>query len=216
MIKKFWKKEKTSSAKQLFGSRGDERIKNGDYNGAVMMYDEALKCEPTDTTLLLSRSLAQMMLTPPNLHLALQDADAAIQHCPTSWQGWLQKGETHLRMGNIKAAEAALMNAVGFAQGMDKLAAQRSLADIQSRRSKGSPVAGPSGTSVQSTSPTPFPEPSLHTAPRSESSPTTTPSHIPCNTQTSSMTNPTHTVPSSVPTAPANTQSLGKSTPIRY
>jgi tetratricopeptide (TPR) repeat protein len=165
MIKKFWKKEKTSSAKQFFGSRGNQHIKNGDYNGAVMMYDEALKCEPTNTTLLLSRSLAQMMLTPPNLHLALQDADAAIQHCPTSWRGWLQKGETHLRMGNIKAAEEALMNAVGFAQGMDKLAAQRSLADIQSRCSKGSPVAGPSGTSVQSMSPTLFPEPSLHTTP---------------------------------------------------
>lgn len=166
-----------------------------------MMYDEALRCESTDTTVLLSRSFAQMMSTPPRLDLALQDADAVIRQCPTSWHGWLQKGETHLRMGDSKEAEEALVKAVGFAQGVDKLTAQKSLADMQSRRGQASPAAGPS---VHSTSPVPISEHSLQTAPHSTS--TTVLSHTPSVMQTSSTTSPTTTISASKPPGPSNTQ----------
>jgi hypothetical protein len=203
-----FKKNKNPAATtvHLFRSRGDDRMKNCDYNGAVTMYDEALRCAPTDTELLLSRSFAQMMSKPPRLDLALQDADAAIQHRPTHWHGWLQKGETHLRMGDIKAAEEALMNSVGFAQGTDKLTAQRSLADVQSRRDGASSTASP--LSVQSTSSTPFSVHSLHTVPRSTS--TISSSHTPTAIQTPSATDPTKTTLDSPPMPPSNTQPLRK------
>jgi Flp pilus assembly protein TadD len=134
----------------LFRTRGDDRAQHGDYNGAAMMYDEALRYAPTDTTILLSRSFAHMMSTPPRLDLALQDADAVIQHNPTNWQGWLQKGDTCLRAGEINGAEEALKNAVGFAQGVDKFTAQRLLADVQARRGRNSSAAKASGTSQSS------------------------------------------------------------------
>lgn len=173
------------------------------------MYDEALRCAPTDTTLLVKRSFAEMMSTPPRLDLALQDANAAIQHCPTDWQGWLQKGETHLKMGEMSRAEEAFMNAIGFAKGMDKLTAQRSFADMQSRRGETSPVAGPSSTSEQST-PSPLPpEAAVHSIP--PSIPTTTPSHTPSITQTSSTKNYTETTVDSASSAP-NSQTSGKLT----
>ena len=177
-----------------------------------MMYDEALRCAPADTTLLLSRSFAQMMSTPPRLDLALQDADAAIQHCPTSWQGWSQKGETHRRMGDIKKAEEALVNAVGCAQGMDKLTARRSLVDIQSQRGRASPTASPSSTSVQytPTPPTPFSEHSLHTAP--PSTPVTAFSHTPPVMQKPPTINPTNIILGSTETVPLNNHPLGKLT----
>jgi hypothetical protein len=220
MLLKLFKKNKSpavtnassstqTTPKDLFRSSGDNRLQNDDYNGAVMMYDEALRYSPTDTTLLLNRSFAQMMSTPPSLDLALQDADAAIQHCPTSWQGWSQKGETHRRMGDIKKAEEALVNAVECAQGMDKLTARRSLADVQTQRGRTSATASPSSTSVQYTPPTPFPEHSLHTT-ALPSTPATALSHTPPVTQKPPTTNPTNTILGPTETAPLNNQPMGK------
>ena len=145
MLRKFWKKDKNTVATpasspaqttpgDLFRVSGDERLRNNDYNGAVVMYDEALRCTPADVTLLLSRSLAHMMSTPPKLDLALQDVGAAIQREPTSSQGWLQKGEIHLKMEDIKNAEKAFVKAVEFSHGLDRHKAQRSLGDVRSRR----------------------------------------------------------------------------------
>jgi len=62
----------------IFRTRDDDRAQSGDYIGAVVMYDEALSYAPRDSTLLLSRSFAHTMTTPPRLDLALKDADAAI------------------------------------------------------------------------------------------------------------------------------------------
>jgi tetratricopeptide (TPR) repeat protein len=211
MLAKLFKKNKNpavssttqTAPEDLFRSRGDDNVQNGDYDRAVMMYDEALRYASTDTTILLSRSFAQMMLTPPRLDLALRDADTAIQHCSTSWQAWSQKGETHLKMGDINRAEEAFVNAVRFAKGADKLNPQRSLADIQSRRSPASPAA-PSGTSVKSTPSTPFSEISASTPPVSHPSPATA---------TSSTTEPTTTTSGS---APSNMQTSGKLIPFSY
>jgi tetratricopeptide (TPR) repeat protein len=152
MLQKFWKKNRNrpaftpaaSSAQttpgDLFRASGDDRLRNEDYNGAVVMYDEALRCIPTDVALLLSRSLAHMMSTPPELDLALQDVGAAIQHEPTSSQGWIQKGEIHLKMEDIKDAEEAFVKAVEFSQGLDRHKAQRCLRDVRSQRDQTSSI----------------------------------------------------------------------------
>jgi hypothetical protein len=186
-----------TATKDLFTSRGDDYAQNGDYNTAVVMYTEALRHAPADTALLISRSLAHVMSTPPRLDLALQDTDVAIQHNPTSWQAWLQKGETLLREGDVKGAEEALVNAVGFAKGLDQLTAQRSLADARARRSQISPTpaAEPSRTSVRSTVPTQTSAPSL---------PTTPLSHTPSVTQIFPTQNPTTAISGSSPPLPSS------------
>ena len=191
-----------TAPKDLFRSRGDDHVQNGDYNAAVVMFTEALRYAPADTTLLISRSLAYMMSTPERLNLALQDADAAIRHDPTNGQAWSQKGEALLREGDIQGAEEALVNAVGFAKGLDKLTAQRSLADVRARRGQ-TPAAQPSHASVQSTSPTPLSEPSLLTTPLP---------HTLSVTQTSPTKNPTTAVSGSAPPAPSpsNTESSAR------
>jgi Flp pilus assembly protein TadD len=118
----------------IFRTRGDDRAQSGDYNGAVVMYGKVLSHAPRDATLLLSRSLAHMMAEPPQLDLALKDADAAVQCSPGSWRAWLQKGEVSLKMGGMQGAEEAMAKAVWCAQGVNKLMAQKSLADVRARQ----------------------------------------------------------------------------------
>jgi tetratricopeptide (TPR) repeat protein len=120
--------------KDLFNSRGDDHLQNGEYSAAVLMFTEALRYAPTDTNILTSRSLAHLMSTPPSLDLALQDADAAIQGDPTNWRAWSQRGEALVKKGDSKGAKEALVNAVEFAKGMDKVNVRKSLADLQTRR----------------------------------------------------------------------------------
>ncbi|ELR03936.1 hypothetical protein VC83_09032 [Pseudogymnoascus destructans] len=118
---------------EVFRARGDARAQAGNYNGAIVMYDEALAATPTDAALLLSRSFAHAMSTPPNLGLALKDANAAIQIDSRNWQAWQQLGETRLKMGYIAVAMEALENALGLANGYDKVTVQRALTEARSR-----------------------------------------------------------------------------------
>jgi hypothetical protein len=180
-----------TAAMDLFSSRGDDYTQNGDYSTAVVMYTEALKHAPADTVLLISRSFAHMMSTPPKLDLALQDADVAIRHNPTSWQAWLQRGETLLRQGDVTRAEEALQTAVEFAQGLDKLTAQRSLADARARRCQISP------TPPEPSSTVPAQTPAL-------SLPTTPPSYTPSFTGVSLAQNSTTAISGSLPPAPSS------------
>jgi tetratricopeptide (TPR) repeat protein len=93
------------------------------------------------------------MTTPLRLDLALIDADAAVQYDPTNWQAWLQQGETLLKMGDGEGAEESLLNAVQFAQGANKLTAQKSLAEVRVRRTGQPPAAEQPAPSIQSKSP---------------------------------------------------------------
>jgi len=116
-----------------FRSQGDDLVLQNDYNGAIVMYNAALRCAPNDVGILLSRAVAHSMSTPPKLDLALKDADTVIQLKPDWWHGWLQKGEILSQMDDLRRAEEALTNAVGFAQGVDKSLAHRTLANVQAR-----------------------------------------------------------------------------------
>ncbi|KAH0555637.1 hypothetical protein GP486_006415 [Trichoglossum hirsutum] len=142
-----------ASLSDLFRERGDERVGRNDYNGAVAMYDEALRHAPSDTTILLSRSIAHMESTPPNLHLALQDAVAATRYSPENWRAWMQRGEACLRVGDIQEAEEAMVKAEAFAQGLDKLFAKRNLATVRDQQKQIPPAAEPSAASTESAPP---------------------------------------------------------------
>ncbi len=125
-----------------FRSQGDDLVLQNDYNGAIVMYNAASRLAPNDEAILLSRSVAHSMSTPTNLDLALNDADTVIQLKPEWWHGWLQKGEILSQMDDLEGAEESLTNAVGFAQGVDKSLAHRTLANVQSRQAR-----SPSSTS---------------------------------------------------------------------
>jgi hypothetical protein len=137
-----------------FRSQGDELSQKNDYNGAVVMYNAALRSAPDDLSLLLSRSVAHSMSTPPRLDLALKDADAVTQLNPRWWQGWLQKGEIFLQMDNLQSAEEVLTKAAGFAQGMDRNTAQRALADVRKRQPRSLTTAPPLATEILTPNPT--------------------------------------------------------------
>jgi hypothetical protein len=134
-------------------ARADDRARSGDYEGTVLLYGEALSSAPTYSTLYLSRSLACMMITPPNLDTALIDADAAVKYDPTNLQAWLQQGETLLKMGDGEGAEESLLNAVQFAQGINKLIAQKSLVEVRIRRIGQPPAVKQPASSISSKSP---------------------------------------------------------------
>ncbi|EEP77420.1 predicted protein [Uncinocarpus reesii 1704] len=148
-----------------FRSQGDELTQRGDYNGAVVMYDAALRAAPNDIGLLLSKTTALSMSNPPRLDLALKDADTVIQLDPRSWQGWLEKGRILSRMGDMQGAEEALTNAVGFAQDYGKNVAQSALADVRARRTQFSAssttTSSPAFTSSNISSPPSFSSPPL-------------------------------------------------------
>jgi len=114
-----------------FRSQGDELARNNDYNGALVMYNAALRSAPNDLSLLLSRSMAHSMVEPPNLDFALKDADRVIQSNPNWWQGWLQRGRVLLRRGDLQSAEEALTKATHFARGFNIFTAQRALDDVR-------------------------------------------------------------------------------------
>jgi tetratricopeptide (TPR) repeat protein len=134
---------------------GDDLAEKGDYNGALVVYNMAVKHAPSNTAVLLNRSLALMLSSSPQLDLALEDADTAIQIDPAHWQGWQQKSEILQRMGEFQRAEDALVNAVGCARGVDRLAAQRSLVDLRARRGQSRQAPALPGTPVSSISPAP-------------------------------------------------------------
>jgi hypothetical protein len=94
-----------------------------------------------------------MMITPPNLDTALIDADAAVKYDPTNLQAWLQQGETLLKMGDGEGAEESLLNAVQFAQGTNKLIAQKSLVEVRIRRIGQPPAVKQPASSISSKSP---------------------------------------------------------------
>jgi hypothetical protein len=199
-----------------FRSQGDDLVVQNDYNGAIVMYNAALRCAPDDVGILLSRSVAHSMSTPPKHDLALKDADTVIQLKPDWWHGWLQKGEILSQMDELQLAEEALTNAVGFAQGVDRTLAHRTLANVQARQAR-----SPSATSLTGSE-----LPRLSQSPSTPQSPVSThliPPVIPPQSPSSASaelrrsTSTSHTSTSPLPplstAPPQQTSTTGKSPP---
>lgn len=132
------------------------------------MYNAALRSAPNDVGILLSRCVAHSMSTPPKLDLALKDAETVIQLKPDWWHGWLQKGDILSQMDDLDGAEEALTIAIGFAQGVDKSFAHRTLANVQAHQARSPP-----------TSPTESELPRQSQLPSTARSPMSTPPYLP-------------------------------------
>lgn len=118
---------------KVFSASADRLVERGSYNMAVYMYDEALKCSPDNMAILMSRSLAYMLSEPPEISLAKQDVERCLELEPENWQAWQLKGDLLMRDDNFEEAEPAFRNAIIYSSGMDRIRAQRSLADARSR-----------------------------------------------------------------------------------
>jgi hypothetical protein len=102
-----------------------------DYAGAITMFGEALRFNPADYESVVNRAVAYLFLG--SLDYALTDVNTALQHNPTAWYPWKTKGDILCAKGEFNSAEEAYQNALGFAQGMDKMTVQRSLTDVRIR-----------------------------------------------------------------------------------
>lgn len=118
---------------EVFRDQGLELSEKEEYDGAIAMYDAALKYSPSDTTALLYRSYAHSLRPNPRIDLALRDADSTIGWEPTNWKAWKQKGELLRKQGNYQGAIEALEHAVGCSSGIDRMGNKDLLKSTQAK-----------------------------------------------------------------------------------
>lgn len=219
------------AADNLFLRRGDELFNDGDYQSAVFMYSEALRQDQNNALLYLKSSFARTLSTPPQLDLALQDVNSAIQINPFMGNAWKQKGDIYIRKGDYRAAEEALVQATGMLQGMEKVQAQQSLIESRSRslpHNSMSPtptIQAPTElpvrpqVSTQSTNPQTTTTTTLPTRSASTNPQTTTTTTLPTRststnlTPTTSQSSPVHNRSANLsPISPVSPPSLSPST----
>ena len=141
----------TPSHSAVFRDRGLELLSQDEnVEGAIAMFDSALKSQPGDATTLRCRAWAYLMRVPPRMDLAIGDVDRIIEGDVDGWKGWKMKGDLLQRQGDLQGAAEALEHAVGFAQGVDRLEPQALLKLVQA--SLNQQTVSPSTYSVAETS----------------------------------------------------------------
>jgi tetratricopeptide (TPR) repeat protein len=114
-----------------------------------MLYEEALLVQPDNSLIFLKRSQARTLLEPPQLDLALQDVNSAIERQPTLGQAWRQKGDIYMLLNDFPAAQDALQQAVGSLEGIEKVQAQRALAECRLKSERNSAIEMPAAQTSQ-------------------------------------------------------------------
>ena len=144
----------------MFYNTANEKLDSGNFELAITFYDEAIKLDPGNLEMLLSRATAYRSCSPPKLDAALQDTAKAVQINPQSWNAWHARGEALLANEDLGDAEEALQNALELAPRINQLQAQSSLALIREKKAAGKfalqhklPSAVPYAEAAQTTSP---------------------------------------------------------------
>jgi tetratricopeptide (TPR) repeat protein len=144
----------------VFYNTANEKLDSGNFELAITFYDEAIKLDPGNLEMLLSRATAYRLCSPPKLDAALQDTAKAVQINPQSWNAWHARGEALLANGDLGDAEEALQNALELAPRMNQLQAQSSLALIREKKAAAKfalqhrlPSTVPDAEAAQTTSP---------------------------------------------------------------
>lgn len=100
------KKNSASSAKpspvDIHVARGDDRIREGDYDEARAYYDEAIRLDPACAAAYRGRGTAWHFQR--EYPLALKDYDEAIRLDPEFARAYLNRGTLHHRQGELKEA----------------------------------------------------------------------------------------------------------------
>jgi tetratricopeptide (TPR) repeat protein len=134
---------------EIFLQRADKKFADGDYSKAITLYEEALLFQPDNSLIFLQLSQARMFLEPPQLDVALQDVNSAIERQPTLGQAWKQKGDIYMLLNNFPAAQDALQHAVGSLQGIEKVQAQSALAQCRLKSEQNSAIEMPAPQTSQ-------------------------------------------------------------------
>jgi tetratricopeptide (TPR) repeat protein len=79
-----------------FKTQGNERYKNGDYEGAIAMYTQAIEAAPTVVAYYGNRAAAAFMLG--NYKDVVVDCNRALVFDPTFFKGYIRKAKAQLAL----------------------------------------------------------------------------------------------------------------------
>ncbi|KAJ7928471.1 thioredoxin-domain-containing protein [Mycena leptocephala] len=112
---------------------GNAFYKDGHYAEAIEQYTAAISAAPNSGALYGNRSIAYLKLTPPNLDLALADAEKATEVEPKWGKGYARLGEALQALEKDEEAVKAFEKAVDLSQGLAKTEAKKKLEAVKKR-----------------------------------------------------------------------------------
>lgn len=107
--------------------------KDGRYAEAIEKYTAAISLAPNSAALYGNRSIAYLKSTPPNLDLALADAQKATEVEPKWGKGYARLGEALQALERDEEAAKAFDQAVELSQGLAKTEAKQKLEAVKNR-----------------------------------------------------------------------------------
>ncbi|KAJ6497730.1 thioredoxin-domain-containing protein [Mycena sanguinolenta] len=107
--------------------------KEGQYPEAIEKYTAAISLAPNSGALYGNRSIAYLKSSPPNLDLALADAQKATEVEPKWGKGYVRLGEALQAREEDEKAAKAFETAVELSQGLAKTEAKQKLEAVKKR-----------------------------------------------------------------------------------
>ncbi|KAJ6558415.1 thioredoxin-domain-containing protein [Mycena vulgaris] len=114
-------------------SAGNAFYKEGRYAEAIEKYTAAISLAPTSAALYGNRSIAYLKSIPPDLDLALADAQKATEVEPKWGKGYARLGEALQAMEKDEECAKAFEQAVELSQGLAKTEAKQKLDAVKKR-----------------------------------------------------------------------------------
>ncbi|KAJ7717819.1 thioredoxin-domain-containing protein [Mycena maculata] len=112
---------------------GNAFYKEGQYTEAIERYTAAIALAPNSATLYGNRSIAYLKSTPPELDLALADAQKATEVEPKWGKGYARLGEALQALERDEESAKAFEQAVELTQGLAKNEAKEKLTAVKKR-----------------------------------------------------------------------------------
>ncbi|KAJ7244178.1 thioredoxin-like protein [Mycena haematopus] len=112
---------------------GNAFYKDGHYAEAIEKYTAAISLAPNSGALYGNRSIAYLKSSPPNLDLALADAQKATEVEPKWGKGYARLGEALQALEQDEKAAMAFETAVELSQGLAKTEAKQKLEAVKKR-----------------------------------------------------------------------------------
>lgn len=91
--------EPTTTSAEEYKLQGNEKYKQGDYRGAIALYDEAIDAAPTEPAYYGNRAAANMMLL--KYDDVIKDCNLAIVMDPTFSKAYVRKAKAYIAKVNM-------------------------------------------------------------------------------------------------------------------
>ncbi|KAJ7072619.1 hypothetical protein C8F01DRAFT_1243658 [Mycena amicta] len=112
---------------------GNALYKDGKYAEAIEKYTAAIAIANTSAALYGNRSIAYLKSTPPDLDLALADAQKATELEPKWGKGWIRLGEALQSLGKDEEAVKTFEQAAELSQGLAQTEAKKKLQAVKDK-----------------------------------------------------------------------------------